>query len=622
MSYVVTLPKPGDRLGPDYRIDRQLDNDGVTAVFGATAPATGARYMVRCFLARDAADWAAATEQFMRRARRAHLFQDRKIVEVLFVHEDRGRFFAVTEWLEGLTLDRYIEQHGPIACERALSLLTPCAQALATAHRAGIVHGAVHARNIFVCNAIGSEPEHARVQNFGYGNLFARAEFSKHREQRDAEPRATVPEAPPDERSALAADLHGFGVMLYQVLVGPSASGKDTGAAAVDSTLAQRGQHIPPAVVDIIARALAVQPTERYASFDEMAKDLAQQLQTRSAASTKRRKGSLHATLRWTPAVPKDVTERATIPLGATAPGGWFPSSSPSPNHNVSQRDREAEYGGSAVARMGRSASITSEPTAALPPPAQRGVDAARSYTWVIPASEIEAIEWLPTDSGLENERSHTASSQSRYWLLPRWVGHVGLCVSLLAGVAVAIELVARARSESTERPAYAAQPGRDSALPARQGRVGLVPATLTAIPPVVLNQPPSAASAGERVASSPTQASALYGLPTASSPAAALAAPKPVPASGSPLAAAEPPPSAASARVAATQSASAERVESGAAADSLHRAAPPPAVAPVPAPRSAPPSPALNPASVPNGGKVGMEVGGQPKTLDAMKLL
>jgi serine/threonine protein kinase len=623
MSYVVTLPKPGDRLGPDYRIDRQLDNDGVTAVFGATAPATGARYMLRCFLSHDAADWAAATEQFMRRARRANLFQERKIVEVLFVHEDRGRFFAVTEWLEGLTLDRYIQQHGAMACERALQLLTPCAQALATAHRAGIVHGAVHARNIFVCSAIGSEPEHARVQNFGYGNLFARAEFAKQREQRDAEPRATVPEAAPDERSALAADLHGFGVMLYQVLAGPSSSDKDSGAAAARSTLAQRGQHIPPALVDIIARALAVQPTERYASFDDMAKDLAKQLQTRSTPSAKRRKGSLHATLRWTPAVPIDVTARASIPLGATAPGGWYPDASPSPDQNVSLRDREAEYGG-AVARSSQSASVMRAPMAALPAPAQRGVDAARPYTWITPASEIEAIEWLPTDSGLESERPHAAASQSRYWLLPRWVGHVGVCVSLLAGVAVAIELVARARSESAERPTSAMQPGRDSTAHTRQGQVGLAPATLTAIPPVVLNQPPSAAgvkpvtgaaSAAERVESKLTQANALHVLPTASSPAAA----------------AEPPPSAASARVAATQSSSAERVASGASADSLRHtpALPSPAATPAAAPRNAPqpasPSPpaaTTNPASAPSGGKVGLEVGSQPKTLDAMKLL
>jgi hypothetical protein len=475
------------------------------------------------------------------------------------------------------------------------------------------------------------------VQNFGYGNLFARAEFAKHREQGDAEPRATVPEAPLDERSALAGDLHGFGVMLYQVLAGPSSNGKETGAPGVGATLAQRGQHIPPAVVDIIARALAVQPTERYASFDEMAKDLAQQLRTRSAPSAKRRKGSLHATLRWTPAVPKDVTVSASIPLGATAPGGWHPDSSTSPDRNVSLRDRGAESAGSVVARSGHSASITREPTAALPP--QRVADAARPYTWIMPASEIEAIEWLPTDSGLEAERSPASFRQSRYWLLPRWVGHVGVCVSLLAGVAVAIELIARARSESAEPAALASQPGHESTVHAQQGSVGLAPATLTGLPPVVLNRPPSAAgvklvagaaSAAEPVDSKPTQTGALPVQLTASPPAAALAAPKPVPTSASPLAAAEPPPSAASTRVAAIPSSGAERVESGAATDSLHRAAAlSPAATPGLAPRNAPqpasPSPAAlttNPASAPSGGKAGMEVGSQPKTLDAMKLL
>ena len=556
---------------------------------------------------------------------RANLFQERKIVEVLFVHQDRGRFFAVTEWLDGLTLDRYIEQHGAIACERALKLLTPCAQALATAHRAGIVHGAVHARNIFVCSATGGEPEHARVQNFGYGNLFARAEFSKHREQRDAEPRATVPEARPDERSALAADLHGFGVMLYQVLAGPSSSGKEAGAAAVGSTLAQRGQHIPPAVVDIIARALAVQPTERYASFDDMAKDLAKQLQPRSTPSPKRRKGSLHATLRWTPAVPKDVTERASIPLGATAPGGWYPDSSPSPNQKISVRDREAEYGGSAVARER---------------PAQRASRASprRRCHHSPSAGWTQRARTRGSRQRLRSKRSSgcrpTPGSRRSGLLRPPADRTIGCCRAGSAMWACAFRCLPvspspsnwlRARaSASAERPAYARRPERgfDCACPAATSRARTCDADSDASgrlePAAISGRRQARGGSRTRGRVKPTQVeryAATDCVVAGSGTRCAQAVQRSRPRSRRPQR-----------RARAFQQPRARAPNAwnqAPTADSLRRAAAPlsPAVTPALAPRTVPqpasPSPAAlttNPASV--------EVGSQPKTLDAMKLL
>jgi serine/threonine protein kinase len=629
MSYVVTLPKPGDKLGPDYRIDRELDNDGVTALFAATAPTSGARYTLRCFLSQDAADWAAATEQFVQRARGADLFKDRQIVEIFSVHEDRGTFYSVAEWLEGVTLERYIQQHGPIATERALQLLRPCAQALATAHTAGIVHGDLQPRNIFVCGATPTEPERARVQNFGYGPLVARAEFAKHREE-GREPRATVPEAAPDKRSARAADLHAFGVMLYQVLSGPSSSGvrsaaNEAGAAALPSTAAARGQHIPAAVVDIIARALAVQPAERYASFDEMAEDLAKHMRTRSMSAAARRKGS-HATLRWTPAVSTDVSERATIPLGMTAPGGWSADSSATPNNNASARQPNAQPCAGEVVSNGQSASVTLAPTTQPRPNVERVVGDACQYTWIKPASEIEAIEWLSPDAGLEAELSHAPPTKSHYWLLPRWVGHVSLCVSLLAGIAVAIELIARARSVPAERPVYVPQQEQDLAVRAGQRRSDLAAALPTAFVPVAAQRVAAQTSTAGAAASKPAQAGAARTPATTPAPTAKLAAPKPPATTEAQL-------PAATTRVESAQASSTERGQSSAAPDSLRRASPMPSpaaiTAPAVAPRSAsqPASPSqpattTNPAWLPKDGKVGVDPHRQLKTLDGMNLL
>lgn len=505
----VTLPKPGDSFGPDYRVDCQLHADEVTAVLGVTAHAGGARYALRCFLSPDAKDWAQATERFIHRAHAAELFRDRRIVELYGVREHEGTYFAITEWLEGHSLERYLRERGALPADHALRLLTPCVQALAGAHRAGIIHGDVHPSNIFVCNPSRGKEELARLQNFGYGELFARAQYAKLR----GEP---LRPNPPDTAASAQADIHAFGVMLYRALTGP-ASGP-SGDSARSIIVSQRATHIPPDVAVIVARALAVQPSERYPSFDDLAEDLARYSRTADMPSALRRR-NVQVTVREIPAVTQEDIQRQQLQR-PTDPGGWQPSSV------------DAAY----AVVVGAAASSGTRALAAPPPlqiqPARDARADVGQYTWVRHASEIAAIDCLSTSDDAEEPRS------SDGWL-PRWVGHVSVGIALLVCIAAAVQVVARARTPiSTRSAAHSRERARVSAkapIATRPIDVSSQPAPAAPSAPAPQPAAPKPSTPTPVVAATPApepprRVTAVVPAAALQTPKAPVAAPRPAP--------------------------------------------------------------------------------------------
>jgi serine/threonine-protein kinase len=83
-----------------------------------------------------------------------------------FGRSDDGAFYYVMELLDGFTLDRLVERHGPLAPERVVHVLRQACRSLAEAHAAGLVHRDVKPGNIFLCR-YGGELDFVKVVDFG-----------------------------------------------------------------------------------------------------------------------------------------------------------------------------------------------------------------------------------------------------------------------------------------------------------------------------------------------------------------------------------------------------------------------------------------------------------------------
>ena len=284
MSNLVTLrPRPGDVVESVYHVECELASDASSVVLGAVVPATGKRYLLRCWLNEGGAGPAAAIQHFVRVANSVQLFSQPGIVEVFGIGQTNGLFYEVTEWLEGTSLKRWLDRVGPMSVRAALSLLLPCLESLAAAHAAGIVHGDLRLGNVFIARSSRFEPERARLLNFHHGNWPDKPVLLPKRLSDDVSlAQFLSPEElqgrPADSRS----DVYAIGVMLYVMLAGRSPYSADTlNELAVEildgqtTALSARVPGISPAFEQLVARAMTLDPSERFQNMAELLVQLA-----------------------------------------------------------------------------------------------------------------------------------------------------------------------------------------------------------------------------------------------------------------------------------------------------------------------------------------------------------
>ena len=92
-------------------------------------------------------------DKFMDEARRLAKFKKEKgIVNIYDSFEENGTAYIIMEYLEGETLASYLEHEGTLPAERAIGMMMPIIESLATVHEAGIIHRDIAPDNIFVTN--------------------------------------------------------------------------------------------------------------------------------------------------------------------------------------------------------------------------------------------------------------------------------------------------------------------------------------------------------------------------------------------------------------------------------------------------------------------------------------
>ena len=239
----------------------------------------------------------------------AHLLQDREI-RARFEREARiiaqlvhpaivtvydfgvlptGNAFLVMEHLDGSTVSAIVRREGRIAPARAVAILGPLAQAIDLAHRAGVIHRDLKPDNIMVLAQTGPARVPAKVLDFGVARL------ERIADEPDATPlhptRAGMVlgtaayMAPELFRGATAdarSDQYSLGIVAYEMLAGelPFSVKGDLGAAALAHTqtapqpIAELVPHLPDSAAAAIHRALAKDPSERFASVEEFVAEM------------------------------------------------------------------------------------------------------------------------------------------------------------------------------------------------------------------------------------------------------------------------------------------------------------------------------------------------------------
>ncbi|MBL8602056.1 MAG: protein kinase [Myxococcales bacterium] len=264
----------GDIIGGRYQLSRVLGVGGTGAVFEARHLTLGRLVAIKVLLPELGLNPIVA-KRFLQEAQTSNAVRNKHIVEVIDFGDDHGRLFMVMELLQGQSLASLIRREAPMSPAAVIGLLDPVMGALQSAHEQGIVHRDVKPQNIFVVESADEAPW-AKLIDFG---------IAKKIVDDDTQLTATgmilgtpaymSPEQAQGARNVgAAADQYAFGAIVFQALAGQIPHQADTYPAmliAIVTTappaLSSLRPDLPPALCEVVMRALAREPAQRFASL-------------------------------------------------------------------------------------------------------------------------------------------------------------------------------------------------------------------------------------------------------------------------------------------------------------------------------------------------------------------
>ena len=176
--------RPGRRLSPyiavgaqvgAYRIEAFLDRGGMASIYEATDLRLN-RTVALKVLGHEVSDNTDFRERFMRESRFAASLDHPNIVPIYEAGEDEGLLYIAMRFVRGSNLAGLLKKSGSLDPTRALDILAPVADALDTAHSAGLVHRDVKPANILLTVAPRTRKARARLPHrfrFDQANLRA-----------------------------------------------------------------------------------------------------------------------------------------------------------------------------------------------------------------------------------------------------------------------------------------------------------------------------------------------------------------------------------------------------------------------------------------------------------------
>jgi serine/threonine protein kinase len=182
-----------------------------------------------------------------------------------------GLAFMVMDLLDGRTLETELKENGSISLERANALLEQICDAVAYAHNKNVVHRDLKPGNIMLVQEENGE-ETLRILDFGIAKILSASSRTNTRifgSSYYVSPEQTMANGRIDR----ATDIYSLGVTLYEMLTGKVPFEGETEAQVIDMhrshaprPLREIHPEIPQAVEDVVLRAMAKNPKDRFQS--------------------------------------------------------------------------------------------------------------------------------------------------------------------------------------------------------------------------------------------------------------------------------------------------------------------------------------------------------------------
>jgi serine/threonine-protein kinase len=274
-----TQPMVPRQLGR-YMIDTMLGRGSMGAVYRAHDPADDRVVAIKTLTWGGDVDDPATAEahaRFMAELQTAQRLDHPDIVNLHEAGEEQGIAYLVMEFAPGESLDAHAAPDRLLPPSELLTIMGRAAEALAYAHRQGVLHRDIKPANIIVHRAVGT----VKVTDFGVARLLDAARTRSGTLL--GTPAFMAPELLVGRSATARSDIYALGVTLFQLLTGQLPHASASMAQLMRSIVNEPAPDVRSGrpdlnedIANIVALALERRPELRYSDAGALAQDLRQ----------------------------------------------------------------------------------------------------------------------------------------------------------------------------------------------------------------------------------------------------------------------------------------------------------------------------------------------------------
>jgi serine/threonine-protein kinase len=255
-----------------YAIEREIGRGATAVVYLAVDTSTGQRVALKVL--RDVLQDTKTSAQFLREVETSKGLVHPRIVPMLDSGTADGRPFLVLAYMEEGTLRSRLQRDRQLPFADAIAIAVSIGEALAYAHDAGLIHRDVKPENILFAEG------KAHLADFGIARALERV--TGDITTSTGVVRGTAAYVSPEQAGGQVdydgrADIYSLGCVLYEMIAGvPAFVGPNPQSVIAQrlsfppTQLSQYRDTVPPALEEIVERAMMVSPADRYQSVREM----------------------------------------------------------------------------------------------------------------------------------------------------------------------------------------------------------------------------------------------------------------------------------------------------------------------------------------------------------------
>ena len=264
----------GQKINDRYQIVRMIGEGGMANVYLAHDIILDRDVAVK-ILRGDLADDEKFVRRFQREAIAASSLSHPNIVEMYDVGEDDGSYFIVMEYVEGKTLKSLIKRRGSLTIPEVIDIMLQLTSGIACAHDSFIIHRDIKPQNVLIL-----DDGCVKITDFGIAMALNSNELTQTNSVM-----GSVHYLPPEQAngsgSTIKSDIYSLGILMFELLTGKLPfKGENAVEIAIKHmkeaipSVVEFNPEIPQSVENVILKACAKNPKNRYSSAMDMYNDL------------------------------------------------------------------------------------------------------------------------------------------------------------------------------------------------------------------------------------------------------------------------------------------------------------------------------------------------------------